>query len=404
MTIPLDKPRLLVLASTYPRWAEDVEPGFVHELTRRLTDSFEVSVITPHAPGALSEQMLDGVHIQRYRYAPLRWETLVHGGGIVTNLKRSPWKLALVPGFIAMQWWAVRRALKRAPVAVVHAHWLLPQGLVVRALGERAPAYVVTSHGADLFALRGEWFARLRRAVVARAAAVTVVSAAMREQVLHETPTAAVEVLPMGVDTVQRFTPDSTQPREPAELLFVGRLVEKKGLRHLLDALPAVLVRHPATRLTIAGFGPEQASLQQQVQRLGLQAHVNFLGAVAQSQLPALYRRASLFVAPFVKAQGGDQEGLGLVVAEAMACGCPVLVGDVPAVHDLVSGETGVIVAAVDTAGLAAAIDAVLIDPAGAAARAERARARVLAHFGWDAVAANYRAVLLAAASTLPRK
>jgi glycosyltransferase involved in cell wall biosynthesis len=298
----------------------------------------------------------------------------------------------------------VRRALQRAPAAVVHAHWLLPQGLVARALGERAPPYVVTSHGADLFALRGAWFARLRRAVVARAAAVTVVSAAMRAQVLHETPAASVAVLPMGVDTTQRFTPDPASRREPAELLFVGRLVEKKGLRHLIDVLPALLTRHPTMRLTIAGFGPEQVALQQQVQQLGLKAQVRFLGAVAQSQLPDLYRRASLFVAPFVQARGGDQEGLGLVVAEAMACGCPVLVGDVPAVHDLVNGDTGVIADVMDTAALAVAIDAVLSDPQAAAERARRARAHVLAHFSWDAVAANYRAVLLAAASTLPRR
>jgi glycosyltransferase involved in cell wall biosynthesis len=137
---------------------------------------------------------------------------------------------------------------------------------------------------------------------------------------------------------------------------------------------------------------------------LGLKAQVRFLGAVAQSQLPDLYRRASLFVAPFVQAQGGDQEGLGLVVAEAMACGCPVLVGDVPAVHDLVNADTGVIADVMDTAALAVAIDAVLSDPQAAAERARRARAHVLAHFSWDAVAANYRAVLLAAASTLPRR
>ena len=399
------KPRLLVLASTYPRWRNDVEPGFVHELARRLTDAFEVSVIAPHAPGALVDEVLDGVAIHRYRYAPAALETLVHGGGIVSHLKRSPWKFALVPGFVLAQWLSVRRSLRRQSPALIHAHWLIPQGLVARAVAGHAVPYVVTSHGADLFALSSRWFARLRRWVMRRASKVTVVSAAMQAKVWQEAPDTPVAVLPMGVDAEQLFTPDPTVVRDSDELLFVGRLVEKKGLRHLLAALPAVIAQRPSVRLTIVGFGPELAALQGLVEQLGLAAHVRFLGAVAQSQLPALYRRAGLFVAPFIAAASGDQEGLGLVVAEAMACACPVLVGDVPAVHDLVDADTGVIVPATQHARLAAAINALLDDAPRRAQLAEQGRRHVLERYSWTAVAARYRDLLLSvAASALPRK
>lgn len=386
------RPRLLVLTSTYPRWRGDPEPAFVHELARRLTERFEVLVVGPHAAGAAAEETLDGVRVRRYRYAPDAWETLVNAGGMLTNLRRAPWKWLLVPGFLCAQWWALRRAIRGFRPHVVHAHWLLPQGLIAaHAVG--ATPVLATSHGADLFGLRGRLFARLRTGVIARVAAISVVSRGMRDRVLAEAPQARVQVMPMGVDCEDRFYPDP-RVREHGTLLFVGRLVEKKGLRHLIDALPAVLEACPQASLTVAGFGPEQAALELRVTELGLQACVRFLGALPQEQLPDLYRRASLFVAPFVEASGGDQEGLGLVVAEAMACGCPVLVGDVPGVRDLVDGDTGVRVPAADHAALGQAIIGLLRDDRRRAQLAEQARVRVLRQYAWPVVADGYARLL----------
>ncbi|MHB8424930.1 MAG: glycosyltransferase [Gammaproteobacteria bacterium] len=129
------RPRLLVLTSTYPRWPDDQEPGFVHELCKRLTDDFDVTVLSPHAPGATTVEIMDGVHVRRYRYAPAGWETLVNNGGIVTNLRRQPWKWLLVPGFLLKQAWATWRLIQCLRPDVMHAHWLLPQGLLIAVLG-----------------------------------------------------------------------------------------------------------------------------------------------------------------------------------------------------------------------------------------------------------------------------
>lgn len=390
------KLRLLVLTSTYPRWAGDPEPGFVHELTRRLTDDFEIEVIGPHAAGALADEVMDGVRVRRYRYAPASLEKLVNDGGMLTNLRRSAWKWLLVPGFLVAQRFAITRALRRFKPDVVHAHWLIPQGLLASSI-VREPV-VMTSHGADLFGLSGQAFAALRSWVVRRAEAVTVVSAAMRERLLHEVPDARVEVMPMGVDVEHIFCPDGSA-RSANQLLFVGRLVEKKGLLHLIEALPAVLTRQPDTLLKLVGFGPEEKPLRERVAELGLQQHVQFLGALPQAQLAAHYREAALFVGPFVEAKSGDQEGLGLVVAEAMACGCPVLVGDVPGVRDLVSDDTGVWVDARDHAALATAIADLLDDASKRARLGEAGRDFVCQRFGWDAVASGYATLLKRVAS-----
>jgi glycosyltransferase involved in cell wall biosynthesis len=388
------RPRLLVLASTYPRWAGDPEPGFVHELAKRLTGEFEVTVLGPHAAGAMREEIMDGVRVLRYRYAPVRWETLVNDGGIVTNLRRHPWKSLLVPTFVFAQAWRTWRLLRAKQVDVIHAHWLIPQGLIAAATCAvvRPPVgYLVTSHGADLFAMKGSMLRAINRLVVRRAHTVTVVSSAMRDELARIGAEAhKLQVLPMGVDLAGRFTPDDSVPRSRDEILFVGRLVEKKGLRHLLDALPAILEARPRATLTIAGFGPQQAALRAQAELLGVQEKVTFLGAVPQQELPSLYRRAALLVAPFVQAASGDQEGLGLVVVEALGCGCPVLAGDVAAARDMPVER----VRANVPAELANAVSRMLAGGEAMSTAVSRQRDECLRRFDWGAIAAGYAASL----------
>lgn len=398
--IAVRRPVLLILASTYPRWPGDPEPGFVHELARRLTNRFRVIALSPHAPGAQPHEMMDGVEVVRYRYAPEQWQTLVSDGGIVANLKRSRWKHLLVPGFVLMQAWAAWRLIRRQGVDVIHAHWLIPQGLIAALLqllpGCKIP-FVVTTHGGDLYALKGRALDGLKALVARRAAAVTVVSTAMRQRFRAlNVDDGKCFVLPMGVDLSGRFKPDPFVSRSDREVLFVGRLVEKKGLRHLLDAMPAVLQKVPDAFLTIAGFGPEEVALQQQVHSLGLQAHVRFLGAVPQADLPALYRRAALFVAPFVEAGSGDQEGLGLVLVEAAGCHCPILAGCVPAVRDVLGeGFEDRLLDPRAVTTMAERIATMLCEKKHADAGARNLREALIENFDWTRVGDRYAALLM---------
>lgn len=396
---PEELPALVVLASTYPRWSGDHEPGFVHELAKRLVGRFRVVAVVPSAPGALHEEILDGVEVIRYRYAPHRLETLVNDGGIVTNLRRHLWKMFLVPTFVLGQAWQAWRVLRTRQVKVIHAHWLLPQGLIavlLSKLSRRRIPVVVTSHGADLFALQGAVLNALKRWVALRASAVTVVSEAMRAELARiGVPVDFLEVQPMGVDLVERFTPNPEICRSDDEILFVGRLVEKKGLRHLIDAMPSIMGAHPSAYLTIVGFGPEEAACRAQVNNLGLQGKVHFAGALPQSDLPARYRHAAVFVAPFVEASTGDQEGLGLVSLEAVGCGCPVVMSDLPATRDvLLEGAGCVRVSPSNSAALAEAVTDIFVRRDfhlhGAAVHREQA----IQWFDWAVVSQRYTHIL----------
>lgn len=393
------RPTLVVLASTYPRWAGDHEPGFVHELTKRLAERFNVIAVVPSAPDALARETLDGVEVIRYRYAPRRLETLVNDGGIVTNLRRQRWKLLLIPGFVIAQAWRTWRVLRCHRVDVLHAHWLLPQGLIAVMLSKfarRHPAVVVTSHGADLFALKGKILDALKRWVVRKASAVTVVSDAMTVELGRiGASLERVTVQPMGVDLLERFVPDSIVPRSRDEILFVGRLVEKKGLRYLIDAMPEILRASPSAYLTIVGFGPEEAARRAQVAGLGLQEKVNFSGALQQADLPAIYQRAAVFVAPFVQATTGDQEGLGLVSLEAAGCGCPVVMSDLPATRSVLLEDAGCIrVAPNDSLALAEAVSDIFVHRDIHLRGIELMREQAIRRFDWRAVSRHYTHIL----------
>jgi glycosyltransferase involved in cell wall biosynthesis len=397
------RPRLLVLASTYPRWTRDPEPAFVHELSRRLTARFDVTVLCPHAPGAGAIEMLDGVSVHRYRYAPAALETLVQDGGIVANLRRAPWKWLLVPLFLAGQAWTAVRLVRRLRPAVLHAHWIVPQGIVAALLSALLPAFppfVITVHGGDLHTLNRGPLRGLKRWILARAAAVTVVSRAMVAAVeALGVPAAKISVLPMGADWAGRFTPDAATPRAAHELLFVGRLVPKKGVDLLLGALPQIRAAVPAARLTIAGFGPEEAALRARAAPLG--DAVRFLGALPQDALPPLYRRAAVFVAPSVRDASGDQEGLPVAVMEALGCGCPVAVSDMPGIDDLLGADDRASRFAMgDPSALARTVVALLRDPAGARAAADRRRAALAQRVDWDGVAGSYARLLEATATS----
>jgi len=150
--------------------------------------------------------------------------------------------------------------------------------------------------------------------------------------------------------------------------------------------MPAILARNPRAALSVVGAGPEADALRAQAARLGLEGRVSFLGALPQAALPDLYRRAAVFVAPFVEAASGDQEGLGLTMIEAAGCGCRLVLGDVEAIRGVFAGQPGArIVNARDPSRLAEACLAALAEPEAAGVPPA-----LLERFDWSACAQAY--------------
>jgi glycosyltransferase involved in cell wall biosynthesis len=200
-----------------------------------------------------------------------------------------------------------------------------------------------------------------------------------------------IEVIPYGVPLSQSEASATVERSDPPRILFVGRLVARKGVDRLLDALARLGDRE--WRLEIVGFGPERDPLERRAQRLGLSDRVQFLGRVTTAELVSAYRRAACFVLPATLDERADTEGLGVVLLEAMSYGVPVVATRRGGIVDVVDdGRTGILVED-DPAALAIGIAALLDDPARAWALGQAGRARVRERFGWDSIVDRLEAV-----------
>ena len=337
-----------------------------------------------------------GLRVIRFPYFFSRWEKLaMHGGGILNKLKSNPLYYLMIPLFLLGQLRAVVGLLRSERFDLIHAHWLIPQGFVAALsllITRRKISLLCTSHGGDLYALRGKILQQLKRWVMDKSAALTVVSTAMKKTVVDVGVVPdKIEAIPMGVDLKGLFTPDPSVPRKNDKLLFVGRLVDVKGLEILLETMPKVLEKYPNIRLTIAGSGPLERKLRELRGELNITDTVDFLGMVPQDKLPDLYRRATLSIFPFVVTKSGVQEGFGLVVVEAMGCACPVIAGDLPAMNDTIkNGENGLLAPSGKPQALAETITKLLDDPELRARLAGEGRKRVLQKFDWEIIAGKY--------------
>ncbi|WP_045217648.1 glycosyltransferase [Desulfonatronovibrio magnus] len=385
-----NKAGILVLSSTFPRWHNDSEPGFVYELSRRLANKFNITVLAPRSPGAKDEEVMAGMRVLRFGYFFRPQENLAtHSGGIMGRLKANPLNYLLVPFFLLGQLLALIKILRQEQLDIIHAHWIIPQGLAAHmalALTRKQIPVVCTSHGGDMYALQGRIFSWLKKKIVQKCQVLTVVSHALQKEALKlGAHLDKVKVIPMGVDLKNTFVPDLDVKRTDHELVFVGRLVEKKGVEVLIKAMAEILATRPETRLTIAGSGPLENDLKALTASLNLSDKVKFLGMIPQNQLPQLYQKAALAVFPFVRAKSGDQEGLGLVIVEAMGCKCPVIASDIPAVHDtVIHNQTGILVQPGSPQDLAQAVITALDDTTMCRRIAAAARQRVEHEFDWE--------------------
>ena len=180
------------------------------------------------------------------------------------------------------------------------------------------------------------------------------------------------------------------EPAPPGYLLVVGRLRIRKGVDVLLAAMPALLSRHPAARLLIAGDGEHRAALEGAAAALALGEAVTFLGRTDAARVRRLLRGAAALVVPSI------YEGMPLVVLEAMEASVPVVASRVSGIPEVVEdGRTGWLVPPEEPASLAAALAAALDDPAAAARRGAAGRRRLEERFRPVHAARQWRRAVL---------
>jgi glycosyltransferase involved in cell wall biosynthesis len=328
-----------------------------------------------HVPGSLS--------------LPARSMTVADGNSVLDRARRAAFfALGYAPD--------LKAALQREYPALLHAHFAPDAAEALPLARVLGLPMIVTLHGYDVMAddsvhrqtRRGRIYLSRREELLRSAKLFLCVSEAVRDKALERGfPAGRIEVLPIGVDlqcykVAERRTPSPVSPVTPISpiILFVGRLVEKKGCVHLVRAMSRVRAEIPGAQLVIIGDGPERA-------RLRIEASIyapgtRFLGVQSAGEVQRQMAGSRVLAVPSIRAQSGDAEGLPTVVGEALASGLPVAGFRSSGIPELVRhGIEGCLSEEGDEAGLARNLILLCRNDDLAAAMGEAGRRRVEERF-----------------------
>ena len=332
---PPDKLRVIVVSRWYPSPAEPLAGIFVEDQVRILREVCEVQVLVPTT-------------------APLAdLRRFLRARGALAPVARVPTPQAQI-GF-PLRLLACWRALSRlrllpAEQAVVHVHLLLPDALpVLLAARLRGLPVVITEHATFLHELLRSRRARLQARLALRFAdAVVAVGAALESQLLALEPRARLRTVANPLD-LSEFLPADAPARDFA-LAVPTRLIEQKGIDVLLRAWAEAAKAVELPPLVIVGEGAERAALERLAAELEIARTTRFLGQRTRDQLAQLLQSSAFLVS------SSREETFGLVVAEALACGTPVVATRTGEAARMVGSELGLLVEPGDVRGLALAI------------------------------------------------
>ncbi|MEQ3553101.1 glycosyltransferase [Pseudonocardia nematodicida] len=371
------EPRIGYVLKRYPRLSETF---VVQEILAREAAGERIAIAALRPAGdpcfhpAVAAVRAPVTWVPRPTGSEALWEAMERA---LPELPRVlPELLALRPAD-AVQVLHVAQWVRETGVTHLHAHFATIATTVARLAGRLAGVpYSFTAHAKDLYHHDVDHDAV--RAMLAEAHHVVTISDHNARWLADTFGAAAARVARVhnGLD------PATIRFREPrdreARVAFVGRLVAKKGLPDLIDAMALLRERGRPTPLDVVGSGPLSETARRQVDELGLTGLVRFHGPLPADAVAGIVGAASVFAAPCVHAPDGDRDGLPTVLLEAMALGTPCVATTVTGIPEAVRHDrTGLLVPERDPAALADAITVLLDDPARGIRLARAARALV---------------------------
>lgn len=356
--------RILVLTTSYPRFAGDIAGSFIPPINEGLTrwHGHRLTVVAPHDKGSPARETAGGVDIRRFRYfRPERFQALAYGAGMPINLRRSWMARLQVPAFAGA--FAAAAIGASAGCELIHAHWFEPAVLAL-ALGRAWGVPVVLS----VHRLGGGLNRLLYRHVLTGVDAVLFNSSYTMAKARRLGVPFDGQVVPMGAEAHLR--PEGPDMRQTLGIAAgtkvvgtLGRLIVTKGHLYLIQAFRTVLAGCPDSLLLLGGDGPLRADLEAAARQEGIAERVRFLGSVSRPDVPAFLRTLDVFVMPSIVDEAGDTESFGVAALEAMACGRACVASRVGGVGDIVlDGRTGLMVEQKQPQALAAALVRLLGD------------------------------------------
>ena len=382
--------KILMLASSFPRWKDDSGAYFLYELFSELAKTNEVMVLVPLSKGSKPYEIMNGIRVFRFDYA--RGKKTMTDEGILPTLRKRPYLIYQLPIFLIKQFLAARKLIRREQIDIVHAHWIIPQGFIAYLLKKcYGMPYMVTSWGADMFVFtrRGLLNSTLKwlyKRILRNAVVNTTVNTAFLQEMKTLSDNCAYIPNCVNADKFKALG------KKRDGLLFVGRLADKKGLVYLIHAMKEVAAKTPHIVLKVVGSGPLERDLQKLVKRLHPSRNIVFEGAQSNKELVRYYNQSALFVAPFIQTKSGDRDGFPTVFLEAMACECPILATNIDGINSIIrEGDNGFLVEQKDSGQLAHAILSILSNAKVRREVSQQARKDVEKRYAREVVSKKYQ-------------
>lgn len=393
--------KILLTTSTFPRWKGDSEPPFISDMAQALARYFKVFVLVPHAKGAKKKETWGEVEIRRFSYfLPYKWQRLCYNGGIFANLLRSKFNYFLIPFLFLFEMLAVVRLIKKENIDLLYANFILPQGFVGVMMKRLIKVPVVINVLGGDIGITNPILRYFVKYSLKRADHVVALTPAITNEI-NKLGIAEIDisVVPLGVYS-DLFSPEFRDNKirqkyvtnnDPL-LLFVGRLVEKKGVEYLVKAFPKILEKFDTAKLLIIGNGLLANDLKRLTHDLKLTDSVYFEGDIDNKKLPQYYASADIFIGPSIIPESGDLEGQGVVFLEAMASGCCTIgtnIGGIPmcVVHE----KSGLLVEQKNSQQISQAVIRILEDLDLRKSLKMSGREYVVNNFDWKMIGKKYK-------------
>lgn len=382
--------RICIVTTVFPRRIGDGEGAFIwqHALGMKKL-GHEITIVAMHSPGTLRHELFDGVPVIRVPYwLPERAQRLRRvGGGIPINVRGSKLaKLQLGTLFAVL---ATRVMGIGRHSDLIHANFTIAAGASLLGKPVHRRPIIITVHGSDIF--QGPSYplgGTFTKAVLQNSDHVVAVSGALRERAIGiGAPETRCTVIPNSVDTDFFAVARPDWAARDASILFVGSLIKRKGIDYLLQAFAKIATSAPDTNLLIVGEGPELGALVSLANELGIATRVRFTGMLDRVSVRNLMQGARGLVLP------STEEGQGVVMLEALACGTPVVGTAVGGIPEVLNPSVGRLIPPRDTSALAGALLELCTDDGRWHAMSIHARRLIEGSYAPTVVARRYDAI-----------
>ena len=359
-----------MLTSSYPKFPGDGTAPFIERIVGEVARrGHAVDVVLPHHPDLVVDGRSGALPLGFFPFyaGPSRPHVWGYASSMAADTRVRAAALAVAPVAALSALRALRERIRAAPYDLLHAHWALPNGPIaaLALLGSGLPL-VVSLHGSDVFvAERSALLRAAARWVLRRSAWVNACSRDLAARVSSlGIARDAPDVLPYGVDVMEFAGGDAAAWRARAGasdgdfvVVGIGRLVAKKGFRHLVQAAALLRSQGMPVRLVLGGAGDLAESLADQVRAERCESSVSLVGNVPHDEVGGLLGAADVVAVPSVRDERGNVDGLPNVLLEAMAAGRAIVASRVGGIPDVIEPErNGLLVPPGDPAALAAAL------------------------------------------------